>query len=118
MKVVIDNVEYVPLVAVPKDSELLAALEVRFDSDVGDNATIRDYLHELLRTLWSQGESFSGKRPFGNSGWEYNLYAPLIKHKFIAGKLDKDGYIQDCDGEAATKFVSDLIKVMCYGYKT
>ena len=61
MKVIIDNVEYIPLVEIPKDSGFAAALEIRFDSDAGDDITIRDYLHKLLKTLWNEGEGFSGK---------------------------------------------------------
>lgn len=36
-------------------------------------ATVRDYLKALLLTLWREGEAFSGKRPFGNSGWDSEL---------------------------------------------
>lgn len=117
MKVIIDDVEYVPQPNVPKDGSHLAALEVRFDSDAGDNLTVRDYLHKLLDTLWFDGEEFSGKRPFGNSGWDYELYTPLVKAKFIKGSLDSDGYIADIDDEQAAKFVFELISVMCYGDK-
>ena len=39
--------------------------------------TVREYLKMLLERLWEEGEGFSGKRPFGNSGWEYDLYAAL-----------------------------------------
>lgn len=37
--------------------------------------TVKEYLVELLSTLWNEGEGFSGKRPFGTSGWEYELTA-------------------------------------------
>ena len=46
---------------------------VRFDSDAGDNLTCRQYLCALLAQLWSEGSGFSGKRPFGNSGWECDI---------------------------------------------
>jgi hypothetical protein len=49
--------------------------------------TVRDYLKGLLQNLWIEGEGFSGKRPFGNSGWEYDLYQPLIAVGF-----PKDNY--------------------------
>ena len=45
----------------------------------GDTLTIKEYLHKLLSTLWDEGESFNGKRPFGNSGWEYDIYTALVK---------------------------------------
>ena len=45
--------------------------------------TIRGYLKELLKMLWSEGECFSGKRPFGNSGWEDDMILALAKNGFI-----------------------------------
>ena len=115
MEVIIDGVKYVPVPDVPTDKGLLSALEVRFNSDAGDNLTIRDYLRTLLETLWSEGEGFSGKRPFGNSGWEYDLYAPLIKAGFIKGRLDEDGYVADFDSNEAESYVFDLITAAFHG---
>jgi hypothetical protein len=43
----------------------------------GGGTTVRDYLMALLRKLWDEGEEFSGKHPFGDSGWQYDLYASL-----------------------------------------
>ena len=53
-------------------------------------ATIGDYLKALLRELWRRGEGFSGKRPFGNSGWEHELYRALIAGGAVNGTLDAD----------------------------
>lgn len=58
--------------------------------------TVRDYLKALLSTLWTEDEGFSGKRPFGNSGWKYDLYAPLVKAGAVVGKLDANGYVEEC----------------------
>jgi hypothetical protein len=85
------------------------ALDIRFDSDAGDDLTIRGYLRELLTTLWSEGEGFSGKRPFGNSGWSGDLFKPLVQHGFINGVIDSDGYLEDYDSEAGVQFVFALI---------
>lgn len=115
MEVIIDGVKYVPVPDVPTDKGLLAALETRFNSDAGDNLTVRDYLRTLLETLWREGEGFSGKRPFGNSGWEYELYAPLIKGGFIKGTLDGDGYVGCFDREDAEGYVFDLITAAFHG---
>jgi hypothetical protein len=57
--------------------------------------TIRGYLVALLRELWAEGEGFSGKRPFGNSGWKWDLYAALVKAGFVVGTFDEDGYLED-----------------------
>ena len=60
-------------------------------------ATIREYLVALLRQVWTEGEGFSGKRPFGNSGWDYDLYRALGKQGFIRMTLDEWGGVDDCD---------------------
>ena len=57
--------------------------------------TIREYLKTLLTTVWEEEESFSGKRPFGNSGWKYDIYRTLATHKFIEAEIDEDGYVID-----------------------
>lgn len=56
-----------------------AVLKLRLEPNDAHAKTIRGYLEELLKRVWDQGESFSGKRPFGNSGWERELYDPLIE---------------------------------------
>lgn len=92
------------------DKEMLeSALAIRFDSDAGDNITIRDYLHRLLSRVWELGEAFSGKRPFGNSGWDYELYQPLVRAGLIPGALDEDGYIDEVDSAKGAAFVQSLI---------
>lgn len=96
----------------------LEALEVRFDSDAGDNITVRDYLRILLCTLWEERERFSGKRPFGNSSWEYELYEPLVKSGFIQGTLDEDGCLLDFDRKLANQYVQQLIMVAFYGIES
>lgn len=62
---------------------------------------IRVYFKQLLRTLLDEGEGFSGKRPFGNSGWEYELFAALVKAELVSGELDEDGYIVHFDEQGA-----------------
>lgn len=63
--------------------------------------TIRGYLKALLLTLWYEGEGFSGKRPFGNSGWEYDLALALVKGGFVKGSIhsysDSDEVYEDLD---------------------
>lgn len=107
MKVIIDGVAYAPVPDVPEVSA--TALDVRFDSDAGDNLSVREYLRTLLIHLWDQGDSFSGKRPFGNNGWEHDLYAPLVKAGFIAGVVDEDGFAEVEDEQGAHRHVRGLI---------
>lgn len=78
--------------------------------DLDRDLTIREYLIELLYTLWNEGEDFSGKRPFGNSGWEFYLYEVLLKHKVVGGSSDEDGYIESIDRKKADKIIFEVIK--------
>ncbi len=72
--------------------------------------TIGEYLKQLLITLWTEEEGFSGKRPFGNSGWKCDIYKCLIEHKACPGKLDEDGYIEEMDEEIADTLILKIIK--------
>lgn len=115
MKVMIDDVRYVPEPIKITDKSLFAALEVYIDSDVGDTTTIRDYFRKLLMTLWEEREGFSGKRPFGDSCWEYEIYSPLVKAGFIDGEIDEDGWATVKDERVAHAYVGSLIVAMCHG---
>ena len=115
MNVVIDGIVYVPAQEIISDDTVLAALDVRFDSDAGENITVRQYLHKLLQALWSDGEGFSGKRPFGNSGWEYDLYTPLIKSGLIKGEYSDEYGIENFDTKEARKYVHSLISAAFFG---
>jgi len=117
MNVTIDGIRYVPELDQPKDAGLLAALEVRFSSSAGDDLTVREYLRMLLMAVWNEGEGFSGKRPFGNSGWEGDIFDPLVKAGFIPGTIDPYGYAVVNSGVNARAYVRDLILAMCHGVK-
>lgn len=86
-EVLIDGEHYVPKPKALTDKSLLGALAVRFDFE-GSNISVRDYLRMLLETLWDEQEEFSGKRPFGNSGWDYDIIQPLVVEGFIKGKIN------------------------------
>lgn len=79
------------------------------DNDAGAK-TLGEYLGKLLSTLWEEGEGFSGKRPFGNSGWEYDIYTALVSAKCVDGKLDEDGYVEDVDYSKANSIVREVIR--------
>ena len=116
-KVVIDGVVYVPAKPPINGKGILAALDVRFDSDAGDNLTVREYLQRLLAQLWNEQEGFSSKRPFGNSCWEYDLYTPLAKAGFIQYAREFDGCIEfdKTQLRLAHAYVSDLISASFFG---
>lgn len=53
---------------------------------------IRGYFKALLAKLLQDPESFSGKRPFGNSGWDRDLYCALASIGIFGGEwyVDQD----------------------------
>ena len=65
------------------DIQKVMALE--FDCDLG-RVSVRHFLIELAKQCWIEGESFGGNRPFGNSGWQYEVYYALADAGFIKGK--------------------------------
>lgn len=83
-----------------------------FCHDLGQDISIHDYLIRLLSTLWNEQDGFSGKRPFGNSGWNYDLLACLIAHKIIPGELDDEGYVMEVDEEQGDKIIREYIKTL------
>lgn len=88
-------------------------LEIRFFcDDLGYKLTIREWLCELLLRLWDKGEGFSGKRPFGNSGWEWDVVPALIEAGVITGKIDDDGYVDECDEKALQDCIDAAIKCL------
>lgn len=93
------------------DGKAILAIEFECD-DLDGRVTIGGYLIKLLETLWNEGEGFSGKRPFGNSGWEYDLYKPLISAGVIRGDLDEGGHIDWVDESAGTKAIFAAIKAL------
>lgn len=75
--------------------------------------TVRDYLKMLLTQLWEKEEGFSGKRPFGNSGWQHEVYFALIKAGAINGKIDEEHvYALEYDRKAADKIIMEAIKTL------
>lgn len=78
---------------------------------------VGEYLHSLLFTLWEEGEGFSGKRPFGNSGWECDLYKPLVNGGFVEGRFDDEyGDLISLDEREANKLIFDCIAYVFKDY--
>jgi hypothetical protein len=122
-EVIINGQFYIPQPPIAQDANACEkALNhlMKHSSDFGANAiTVKDYLHELLKTLWAKGERFSGKSPFGNSGWNLDLVYDLVDCGYIPGTidLDSDGWVSDCnyDEAEAQKLVLELISFVFYG---
>ena len=83
--------------------------------DLGYTITIHNYLKKLLSKLWEEGEGFSSKRPFGNSGWQLDLLMVLIEKDIIIGVIDSDGYLDSISDEEeikGMKIIADYIEKM------
>lgn len=87
-------------------------LAIKMEQNDSGADTIKGYLIALLDKLWEEEESFSGKRPFGNSGWSFDLYKPLVVAGAVNGKLDSDGYLEDVDSDAANKLIFEAIAAL------
>lgn len=87
-------------------------LELKFFSnDLDVELTIKEYLKKLLYKVWEEAECFSGKRPFGNSGWQYEMAKCLIVKKVISGELDEDDeYVEDVNFKDVDKVMLECIK--------
>lgn len=74
-------------------------LELPMNPDANDAGvgSVRDYLHALLLVLWEEGDNFSGKKPFGNSDWETELWSPLLEAGLVEGAVDAWGAISEID---------------------
>ncbi len=71
-----------------------------------DAATVREYLAAMLGLLWSEGEDFSSKRPFGNSGWQNEVYVALVEGGVVPGSIDDYGdFDADFDENAADMLI-------------
>ncbi len=82
-------------------------LDLPLPGNDADAATVREYLVELLRTVWVGG---AGVRPFGNSGWQHDLYIPLMQAGLIAGELDEDDYVASMDTAAGDRIILAAIQ--------
>lgn len=52
--------------------------------------TVGDYLRALLLGVWLGEDEFSGKRPFGNSGWKHEVIIALAGAGLIRGSYDPE----------------------------
>lgn len=93
----------------PKPLTPRQILDLPMQSNDSGAETIRGYLLELLLMVWEQGEDFSGKRPFGNSGWEKELYEALVKSGAISGTIDEWDQLEDYDDVAGDAVIAAAI---------
>lgn len=68
--------------------EQVLACPMDEDNDA-EVATVGAYLVALGQRVWDEGEGFSGKRPFGNSDWEHEVFFALAKAGLIPSTHDR-----------------------------
>ncbi|WP_025157210.1 hypothetical protein [Leifsonia aquatica] len=64
------------------DKHPILDLPMNPDENDANASSIREYLGKLLWTVLYEDEGFSGKRPFGNSGWTGELEDVLEEHGY------------------------------------
>jgi len=74
--------------------------------------TIRHYLLALLHRLWTEQESFSAKRPFGNSDWSAEIVSALVSGRAIEGVFDRYGRLQDYEVSQADAAIEKAIAAL------
>ena len=63
--------------------------------------TVREYFKAQLRALWTEQDTFSGKRPLGNSGWDWVFAVPFAKAGLITVTWEDEsqGWIDNIEDE-------------------
>lgn len=76
--------------------------------------TVAEFLGAILTALWVEGECFSGKRPLGNSDWQWQVHMSLAKAGFvdtIINKWDEED-ISDSDLDALDDLIIQAIRLI------
>lgn len=89
-------------------------LSTPIQDNSAEAATIGEYLSLLLSTLWLQGDGFSGKRPFGDSGWDYEIYTALGQAGLVDCLVDEDGFIDEFTTDEQYKADELILQVIKY----
>lgn len=91
----------------------LAVLNLPLGSNEVQAATVRDYLIALLTRVWAENEEFSGKRPFGNDDWQYDVYGALISGGLLPGvHVNEIGEVDDLDTHEADRYILAAITAL------
>ena len=77
---------------------------------LSNGMTLKSFLKSCLLRFWKEGECFSGKRPLGDSGYDYEIYEALAKDGLIEADYDKDGDLVDLDEQAGYEYVKKFIQ--------
>jgi len=84
------------------------------DENDAEAETIGHYFSLLLWTLFDEGEGFSGKRPFGNSSWEHELYTALVRAGYADGTFYDDGDLDTVDRDQADTLIREALAFLIF----
>jgi hypothetical protein len=93
-----------------EDQVSAAVLAAPMEKNDAEAASVGDYLIRLLTGVWEEGEGFDGKRPFGNSSWEEDIYLALVRAGLVGGVINAQGYLDDVDDATANTLVTAAIR--------
>lgn len=86
-------------------------LKIKMQENDAGADTIGEYLSKLLSGVIVETEGFSGKRPFGNSGWYIELATALVSSGVTQGSVDpEDGYAVGYNSGQCDKILIKAIK--------
>lgn len=97
------------------ENEGLKILQAPMQENDAGAKTIGEYLIKLSQEVWSEGEYFSGKRPFGNSGWDNEIYIALAQNnliKFESEMYDGEMEYYEFDEKAGNKLINMAYKAL------
>lgn len=81
-----------------------------FSKDFGGKITLKKYFVAMIEIFWNDPKDFNGKRPFGYSCRQDDLHQALIKNKFVEGKIDEEGCIDELDFKEAGKVIAEALE--------
>ena len=78
--------------------------------ELPDGTTLREFFIQSMVALWEEGESFSGKRPLGDSGWQIEIAAALIETGLLTGTLNDRGDADEFDWNELDKLIVEAVE--------
>lgn len=94
------------------DAERLrAAAGAQVRTEGVEPMTVAEFLRRVLSDFWEDPE-FDANRPYGASGWRYDVRAALIRAGVVEGSFDADGYVEQYDELAVDDVIKDLIDTL------
>lgn len=82
-------------------------LDLALPPNDSEASTVRGYLITLLSVIWTDGGDL---KPFGNSGWQNDIYIPMVRAGWISGEFIDDYYVKKIDHVAGDALIGTAIR--------